>query len=111
MTTACELHASGAIELYFYDELSPRQREAVEGHLPSCGHCRTVLAELGVIRQALAQSNASVTKAALLLGMSYQGLAYVIASRHPDLLKERSPVRKRVRKDRDVKGDQEAKPE
>jgi tetratricopeptide (TPR) repeat protein len=67
--------------------------------------------EGSLIRQALAQSNASVTKAALSLGMSYQGLAYVIASRHPDLLKERSPVRKRVRKEREVKEDDEVKPE
>ena len=55
MTTPCEIPASGAIELYFYDELTPREREAIESHLPSCGHCRTVLAELGVIRAALAE--------------------------------------------------------
>jgi hypothetical protein len=55
MTTPCEVHASGAIELYFYDELTPRAREAVESHVLWCGHCRTVLAELGVIRDALAQ--------------------------------------------------------
>jgi hypothetical protein len=55
MTPACEVHASGAIELYFYDELTPREREGVETHVLSCGHCRTVLAELGVIRDALAQ--------------------------------------------------------
>lgn len=59
-----------------------------------------------LIRKALAQSNASVTRAALLLGMSYQGLAYVIASRHKGLLKERSPIRRRARKDRDPKEDQ-----
>src|SRR5580765_4098275 len=55
MTTPCEVHASGAIELYFYDELTPREREALESHVLSCGHCRTVLEELGVIRDALAQ--------------------------------------------------------
>src|SRR6185436_12271887 len=54
--------------------------------------------EASLIRQALAQANASVTRAAALLGMSYQGLAYVIGSRHKDLLKERSPIRKRARK-------------
>ncbi len=48
MTPACEVHASGAIELYFYDELTPTEREAVEGHLLSCRHCRTVLAELSL---------------------------------------------------------------
>jgi hypothetical protein len=41
----------------------------------------------------------SVTRAAALLGMSYQGLAYVIESRHKDLLKERSPIRRRSRRD------------
>ena len=55
MTAACAVHASGAIELYFYDELTPAEREAVESHLLSCRHCRTVLAELGMIREALAQ--------------------------------------------------------
>jgi len=54
--------------------------------------------EASLIRQALAQANASVTRAAALLGMSYQGLAYVIGSRHKDLLKERSPIRRRSRK-------------
>jgi hypothetical protein len=54
--------------------------------------------EASLIRQALAQANASVTRAAALLGMSYQGLAYVIGSRHKDLLKERSPIRRRARK-------------
>lgn len=54
--------------------------------------------ESSLIRQALAQANASVTRAASLLGMSYQGLAYVIGSRHKDLLKERSPIRRRSRK-------------
>ncbi|MEK6283410.1 MAG: helix-turn-helix domain-containing protein [Acidobacteriota bacterium] len=62
--------------------------------------------EGSLIRQALAQSNGSVTRAALLLGMSYQGLAYVIGSRHKDLLKERSPIRRRARKDREAKEDQ-----
>jgi tetratricopeptide (TPR) repeat protein len=54
--------------------------------------------EANLIRQALAQANASVTRAAALLGMSYQGLAYVIGSRHKDLLKERSPILRRSRK-------------
>jgi hypothetical protein len=57
--------------------------------------------EREMIRKALAEVNGSVTHAASLLGMSYQGLAYLIKSRHPDLLKERSPVHhRRYRKDR-----------
>ena len=34
--------------------------------------------------------------------MSYQALAYVIQSRHKDLLKERSPVRRRSRKEQET---------
>ena len=66
-------------------------------------HAEVLKFEGRIIRQALAQSNGSVTRAALLLGLSYQGLAYIIASRHTDLLKERSPVRRRSRKDLEVK--------
>jgi tetratricopeptide (TPR) repeat protein len=66
-------------------------------------HAEVLKFEGRIIRQALAQSNGSVTRAALLLGLSYQGLAYIIASRHTDLLKERSPVRRRSRKDSDTK--------
>lgn len=54
--------------------------------------------ERSMIKQALAQTNGRVTPAASLLGLSYQGLCYIIESRHKDLLKERSPVRRRARK-------------
>ena len=52
--TACDVHASGAIELYFYDELDAAERQAVDEHLQSCSHCRIVLADLATIRNALA---------------------------------------------------------
>jgi tetratricopeptide (TPR) repeat protein len=51
--------------------------------------------ERELIRQALAKVGGRITPAASLLGMSYQGLAYIIENRHPDLLKERSPIRRR----------------
>ena len=54
--------------------------------------------EGSLIRRALAQANGSVTHAASMLTMSYQALAYIIGGRHKDLLKERSPVRRRGRK-------------
>lgn len=54
--------------------------------------------ERSMIKQALAQTSGSVTRAASLLGLTHQGLAYVIQARHKDLLKERSPVRRRLRK-------------
>lgn len=52
--TACAFQTSGAIELYFYGELTPPEREAFERHLAACGTCREALEELAVIRAALA---------------------------------------------------------
>jgi len=54
--------------------------------------------ERGLIKAALAECNGSVTYAASLLGISYQRLARIIEKRHPDLLKERTPVYRRPRK-------------
>jgi tetratricopeptide (TPR) repeat protein len=65
-------------------------------HLPA----EVLKFERGLIRTTLAKVNGSVTRAASMLGISYQRLAYVIESRHKDLLKERSPIRRRSRKDK-----------
>lgn len=54
--------------------------------------------EREMIKKALAQTGGRITPAARLLGLSYQGLAYVIDSRHKDLLKVRSPKKRRKRK-------------
>jgi tetratricopeptide (TPR) repeat protein len=51
-----------------------------------------------LIKQALSQSGGSVTHAASLLGKTYQGLAYMIETKHKDLMKVRTPVRRRPRK-------------
>jgi tetratricopeptide (TPR) repeat protein len=56
-------------------------------------------AENALIRRALTHAHGSLTRAASLLNMSYQKLAYILETRHRDLLKERSPVRRRPRKD------------
>jgi tetratricopeptide (TPR) repeat protein len=50
-----------------------------------------------VIKRALAQVGGRVTHAASLLEMRYQSLAYIIERRHPDLLKKRTPIRRRQR--------------
>jgi tetratricopeptide (TPR) repeat protein len=55
--------------------------------------------EASIIRQALSKANGSVTRAASLLSMSYQALAYILESRHKELLKERSPIRRRARRE------------
>jgi hypothetical protein len=51
--TGCERQQSGDIELYFYDELEPKQRSGVESHLRSCAECRLAFDELSTIRSAL----------------------------------------------------------
>ncbi len=54
--------------------------------------------EGALIKQTLVKVNGRVTHAAKLLGLSHQGLAYIIASRHPHLLPERSPILRRGKK-------------
>lgn len=53
------------------------------------------LFEHDLIKHALEISQGSVTHAALSLGMSYQKLGYMLESRHKDLQKERTPIRRR----------------
>lgn len=50
----CDLHASGAINLYFYGELDPAEHASVERHLRDCAECRGAVEELSLIRTALA---------------------------------------------------------
>jgi DNA-binding NtrC family response regulator len=54
--------------------------------------------ERQLISQALARVNGRITYAAKILGINYQSLAFIINDRHPDLLKERTPVHRRPRK-------------
>ena len=54
--------------------------------------------ERSMIKRALAQTNESLTRAASLLSMTYQKLAYIMETRHKDLLKERTPIRRRAKK-------------
>lgn len=58
--------------------------------------------ERGLIRSVLSEVNGSVTYAAALMGISYQRLAHIIEKRHPDLLNERTPVRRRPRQKKPV---------
>lgn len=53
--TTCDVQASGAIELYFYNELDVVERQSIADHVESCNHCRATLADLAVIRSALAE--------------------------------------------------------
>jgi tetratricopeptide (TPR) repeat protein len=71
--------------------------EATEVLLSKPGDLQRRMLEIEgqMIRRALAQANGRVTHAASLLGMSYQALCYILGSRHKDLLKERTPIRRR----------------
>jgi hypothetical protein len=53
--TSCDVQTSGAVELYYYDELSPPERAVFDAHLPSCRHCRAALVDLAAISAALAE--------------------------------------------------------
>lgn len=78
--------------------LNPEQAMEALLNPPADLHSQVLNYERTLIRHALARANGRVTRAAALLGTSYQGLGYIIGSRHKDLLKERSPVRPRVRR-------------
>jgi tetratricopeptide (TPR) repeat protein len=73
--------------------------EATEILLTEPGGLRAQLEkhERVVIKRALDQVDGRVTHAASLLEMRYQSLAYIIERRHPDLLKKRTPIRRRQR--------------
>ena len=53
--------------------------------------------EGNLIRRALEKSGGSVTRAARLLGVTHQGLAFILNGRHSDLLSIRTPVKRRRR--------------
>jgi tetratricopeptide (TPR) repeat protein len=53
--------------------------------------------EGNLIRKALETSDGSVTRAARTLGITHQGLAFILNGRHKDLLPARKPVKRRRR--------------
>jgi DNA-binding NtrC family response regulator len=56
------------------------------------------LLEHDLIKYALENADGSVTRAANNLGISYQELHYMLETRHKDMIKYRTPVRRRPRK-------------
>jgi DNA-binding NtrC family response regulator len=56
--------------------------------------------EADLIRRALAEAKGSVTRAARLLGITHQGLAFILQGRHRDLLAERTPIRQRRKRNK-----------
>jgi hypothetical protein len=90
--------AAGKVTASVPGELSSEEATEILLTKPGALQDRILKYEGALIKQALAQANGRVTHAASLLGMSYQALCYIIESRHKDLLKERSPIRRRARK-------------
>lgn len=78
---------------------SSETREPVQPSSPSaCSLEEEVLRfEGGIIRKALEASGGSVTRAARLLGLTHQGLAFILNGRHRSLLSVRKPVKRRRR--------------
>jgi transcriptional regulator with GAF, ATPase, and Fis domain len=89
------ISASKKIRVSVRGELNPE--DATEAILKTSGDLPSKVLEFEgiLIRQALAKVDGRLTQAASLLGMSYQALAYILEGRQKDLLKERSPIRRR----------------
>jgi tetratricopeptide (TPR) repeat protein len=79
-----EMSRDEAVDVLLPESLDLNQR------LSKCEH--------ETIKQALAQTDGSVVHAADLIGRTYQGLSHMIEAKHPDLLKKRTPIRRRKRK-------------
>jgi len=88
---------AGRVVASIHTELSAD--EATEILLTEPGGLRAQLEkhERVVIKRALDEVDGRVTHAATLLDINYQSLAYIIETRHPDLLRKRTPIRRRQR--------------
>ncbi len=61
-------------------------------------HDEVLKFERSLISETLAKVGGKVTHAARLLGVPYQYLAFIIETKHSDLLKKRTPIRRRPRR-------------
>jgi transcriptional regulator with GAF, ATPase, and Fis domain len=93
--------AAGKVTASVHGEFSSSEATEIILIKPGTLQQRVLDTERETIRRALAQAHGVVTHAASLLGMSYQALCYIIESRHKDLINERTPIRRRVRKDKE----------
>jgi tetratricopeptide (TPR) repeat protein len=74
-----------------------RERAADNGVAPVSLEELVLSYEGELIRKALESSGGSVTRAARSLGITHQGLAFILNGRHRDLLSVRTPVKPRRR--------------
>jgi tetratricopeptide (TPR) repeat protein len=79
------------------EEATPATTDAVELTPGFSLDSEVLRYEGNLIRRALEESGGSVTRAARLLGVTHQGLAFILNGRHSDLLAIRTPVKRRRR--------------
>ncbi|HEV8428532.1 MAG TPA: tetratricopeptide repeat protein [Pyrinomonadaceae bacterium] len=79
------------------DEATPAATDAVDLTPGFSLDSEVLRYEGNLIRRALEESGGSVTRAARLLGVTHQGLAFILNGRHSDLLSIRTPVKRRRR--------------
>ena len=79
------------------EEATPTTTDAVELTPGFSLDSEVLRYEGNLIRRALEESGGSVTRAARLLGVTHQGLAFILNGRHSDLLSIRTPVKRRRR--------------
>ncbi len=79
-------------------ELTPEEATQELANTPCYLQREMLKYEGALVKQALAKTNGRLTEAASQLTLSYQALAYIIEGRHKDLLKDRTPIRRRAKK-------------
>lgn len=95
------LNRAAEAALAAFRELGEHLAVSERGQLLSgrgVGHDKLAM-EHEVIKLALEQANGKISKAALLAGMSHQGLAYALRTRHQDLLEKRKPEQQRKQRE------------
>ncbi len=84
-------------ELNTVEEATPATTDAVELTPGFSLDSEVLRYEGNLIRRALEESGGSVTRAARMLGVTHQGLAFILNGRHSDLQSIRTPVKRRRR--------------
>lgn len=78
-------------------QLSPERAEATTSSVEASLEAQVLRYEAGLIKRALETAEGSVTRAARLLGVTHQGLAFILNGRQKDLLPSRKPAKPRRR--------------
>lgn len=87
--------AAGKVIANMREDTKPEEAKEILLTKPGDLEKQVLKYEGALIKRALAQADGVVSHAAPLLGLSYQGLCYIIATRHKKLLNDRTPIRRR----------------